>query len=121
MTLGQIQKARNLYEMGGNSFPVARLTLSATPEARAFPVGTKVYGETKSKAHTVVGTLLEAASWENGFSGNVTLQVGYFTSFLDELPEESQCRVGGYYTFQRANMNGCESIELVRCCRPLKE
>eukprot|EP00977_Amphora_coffeiformis_P013585 scaffold3591_cov159-Amphora_coffeaeformis.AAC.8 len=107
LTLGEISKARNLYEMGGNAFPVARLTLQAPRDAYNFPTGTKVYGVAKSHDRTVFGTLLEPVSWEEGVGSNITLEVAYFTSLFDDLPEENQCRVGGYYTFERANMNGC--------------
>ena len=109
LTLGEIAKARNLYELGGNSFPVAKLTLQAPRDAFNFPEGTKVYGMAKSQDQTVFGTLLEPVAWEAGFSGNVTLEVAYILATFDGgLPEENQCRVGGYYTFERASMNGCE-------------
>ena len=93
--------------MGGNAFPVARLTLQAPRDAFSFPAGTTVYGVAKSHDRAVFGTLLEPVTWEQGFGSNITLEVAYFTSLFDNLPEESQCRVGGYYTFERANMNGC--------------
>jgi len=94
--------------MGGNAFPVARLTLQAPRGASNFAAGTKVYGVAKSHDRTVFGTLLEPVSWEEGAAANVTLEVAYFTTLFDNSPEENQCRVGGYYTFERANMNGCK-------------
>lgn len=108
LTLGEISKARNLYELGGNSYPVAKLTLQTPPDAQSFPAGTKVYGTSKSRENSVFGTLMEDVSWEANTQGNVTLKVAYFSSLYGDMPEESQCRVGGYYTFERANLNGCE-------------
>lgn len=108
LSLGQITKARNLYEMGGNSYPVAQLTLQRPPGAHSFPSGTKVYGTSKSREHNVFGTLMESVDWEANTQGNVTLKVAYFATLYNEMPEETQCRVGGYYTFERANLNGCE-------------
>lgn len=99
--------------MGGNASPVARLTLQAPRDAYSFPAGTKVYGAAKTHDRVVVGTLLEPVAWESNTQGNVTLAVAYSTVLFDTLPEESQCRVGGYYTFERANMNGCKSLVLV--------
>lgn len=93
---------------GGNASPVARLTLPGPPGPHSFPAGTKVYGMAKSHDSSVFGTLLEPVAWEENTQGNVTLEVAYFAPLFKEMPEESQCRVGGYYTFERANLNGCE-------------
>lgn len=100
-----------MYQLGGNASPVAKLTLQAPrDDAYSFPVGTKVYGKAKAHDRVVVGTLLESVAWGANTTGSVTLKVLYFTSLFDEMPEESQCRVGGYYTFARANMNGCKFL-----------
>ena len=59
LALGQLSKARNLYEMGGNAFPGAILTLNikSAMNAHSYPAGTKVYGNAKSEDRSVFGTV----------------------------------------------------------------
>jgi hypothetical protein len=97
-----------MYEMGGSSFPVARLTLVAPRDTHSFPSGTKVYGFSKSQDRAVFGTLLEPVNWVFSTPENITLEVAYFSPLFEDLAEENACRVGGFYTFERGNLDGCK-------------
>jgi hypothetical protein len=111
LSLGQVIKSRNMYQMGGSSFPVAKLTLVAPRDTHSFPSGTKVYGFSKDRDHAVLGTLLEPVNWVFSTPENITLEIAYFSSLFEDLEEENACRVGGFYTTGRGNFNGCFTDE----------
>jgi hypothetical protein len=109
LSVMQLTKARNIYEQGGHSKSMAKLTLIDPDGPRSFPKGTRVSGPTHASAdNEVSGTLVYSVDWGTGTGtvGNVSVTVQYFTS--DIQASYSSCQVGGLYSFEGASLDGCK-------------
>ena len=97
--------ARNIYERGGHSSAAAVLTLIDLPAPRSYPRGTQVFGLTKAHRRPVRGTLMNQIQWKNQAS-NETVMVKY--DHFNGSDSQLVCHVGGLYTFESANLDGCK-------------
>jgi len=105
LSKGQLITARNVYEFGGHSQSIAKLTLLDPPGAGSFPAGTRVAGIDKM-GQEVTGTLAKRLVWDDQVGKNEEAHVQYFTS--DIQATYVGCQVGGLYTFEKANLGGCK-------------
>ena len=105
LSKGQLIKARNVYQFGGHSESIAKVTLMNPPGAHSFPPGTKVMGIDKL-GQDVEGTLAKRLVWDTQTNGNLEAHIKYFVS--DKQDSYVGCQVGGLYSFEKANLDGCK-------------
>lgn len=107
MNAGNLIAGRNVYEQGGHSYSFAEIRLINSPSEASWPAGTQVFGLTED-GQEVSGSLLLPVQWTPPATGQtyqVNLDVLYKTSDIQEAYVD--CQVGGLYTFNKANRNGC--------------
>jgi hypothetical protein len=100
-----------MYEYGGYSQSTAKLTLVTPPGTHNFPIGTRVYGPTHSGQGEAVGWLREEANLSNS-GHNHSVEVEYSVSEVQSL--YTNCHVGGLYSFDQANLDGCKQCTHTR-------
>jgi Low iron-inducible periplasmic protein len=99
---GLVDLAKAIYEKGGHSRSVSKLTLvNANPPLTTIPAGTKVVGRNMDDK-VIQGTLLESAMWEEG-TERVSLLVEYET----RPNQTSFCHLGGLASAGTAELKGC--------------
>lgn len=100
----RVEMAMNIYEQGGHSGSYALLNITDGTKGVTYPAGTVVKGFAAVN-ETVTGTLLEAVT----FAGSVA-QVKVLYDVGEEQLYYVDCQVGGLWTVNRANRDGCKCI-----------
>jgi hypothetical protein len=99
----RVEMALNIYQYGGHSGSYAVLNVTGGSRGISYPVGTVVYG-LSSALDLVNGTLLEAVT----FTGSAARDVKVLYDVGPEQIDYVDCQVGGLWTVNRANWNGCK-------------
>jgi hypothetical protein len=99
----RVEMALNIYQYGGHSGSYAVLNITNGSRGVSYPVGTVVRG-VSSALDLVNGTLLEAVT----FTGSAAQEVKVLYNVGPEQIDYVDCQVGGLWTVNRANRNGCK-------------
>jgi hypothetical protein len=107
----QFEGFKSIYEHGGYSNSVARITLadSPTPPVREFLPDTLVVGWSH-EGEVVRGRLLEGVMW-NSWDTNATLLIEYEAS--PDQKNYLKCQVGGLVAINEEKKDGCKPIHFL--------